>query len=109
HQRERGGEAHHDRDHDEPQHGEAERGAAHGAFPPSSSRATERWRAASSIAFAESIATRRDSSSTYSLFESCVSITSISSTSARRRRGGEARPPCGGTPGSGRSRPAPAA
>src|SRR5207245_3195968 len=84
HQRESRGEAHHDRDHDEPQHGQTERGGAHGPFPPLPSGVTVRWRAASSIAFAESMATRLDSSSTYLLFDSCVSITSISSTSESR-------------------------
>src|SRR5207237_812961 len=80
HQRERGGEAHHDGDHDEPEHGEAEGGIAHGLLCSTALR----WRAASSIACAPSIAMRRDSSSTYSLLPSWVWITSISSTSSSR-------------------------
>src|SRR5207249_2309258 len=93
HEREGSREAHHDRDHDKPQHRQAEYRVAHGFFCSLSlialscttpSSMTLRWRAASSIARADSIAMRRDSSSTYSLWESCVSITSISSTSARR-------------------------
>src|SRR4029453_1896455 len=96
HQGERGGIAHHDRRHDEPQHEQTERRIAH--WRRSSSRTacscttpssrTLRWRAASSMALAPSIAARRDSSSTYWLWPSWVSMTSISSTSASR--GGQA-------------------
>ena len=43
-----------------------------------------RWRAASSMSLARSIAICRDSASTYSLWASCSSITSISATSFNR-------------------------
>src|SRR5258705_4174671 len=93
HERKCSGKAHHDRDHNEPEHGQAEYWIAHGLFCLSSlialscttpSSITLRWRAASSMACAVSIAARRDSSSTYSLWESWVPITSISSTSSKR-------------------------
>src|SRR5207253_4958824 len=74
HQRERRREAHHDRDHDEPEHGEPEGRIAHGFLCSTALRC----RAASSMACAPSIAIRRDSSSTYSLWPSCVWMTSIS-------------------------------
>src|SRR4026207_1456312 len=76
HERERGGKPHHDRDHNEAQHRQTERGIAHDFFCSSSliarscaTRAsmTVRWRAASAAACAVCIAVRRDSSSTYSL------------------------------------------
>src|SRR5262249_60556771 len=79
-EREGGREAHHDRHHDEREHREAERGIAHGFLCSTALR----WRAASSMACAPSIAMRRDSSSTYSLLPSCVWMTSISSTSSSR-------------------------
>src|SRR4029434_191451 len=79
HEREGSRETHHDRDHDEPQHRQAECRIAHDFFCSSSliacswttsSAMTLRCRAASSIACEVSIAARRDSSSTYSLCES---------------------------------------
>src|SRR4029079_12840510 len=80
HEREGGREPHHDHDHDEAQHQEPERGVAHVCRSPP----MPRWRAASSMAFARSIATLRDSSSTYSLCASCSSMTSVSATSLSR-------------------------
>src|SRR5215470_12085221 len=80
HQREGRREPHHDHDHDEAEHQKAQCRIAHFCKSPP----MPRWRAASSISLALSIAILRDSSSTYSLAASCSSVTSISATSGRR-------------------------
>src|SRR6185295_8603986 len=80
HQREGGGEPHHDHDHDEGKHQQPECGVAHVCRSPP----MPRWRALSSISWARAMAILRDSSSTYSLCASCSSTTSISATSLRR-------------------------
>src|SRR6185312_1734665 len=80
HQREGRREAHHDHDDDEAKHRQSKGGIAHVCKSPP----MPRWRATSSISLARSIAILRDSSSTYSLFASCSSMTSISATSLSR-------------------------
>src|SRR4051795_9613597 len=80
HERKRRREAHHDHDHDEAEHQKPECGIAHVLRSPP----IPRWRAVSSISWARRIAILRDSSSTYSLWASCSSTTSISATSLRR-------------------------
>src|SRR5689334_24884925 len=80
HQCEGGREPHHDHDHDEAEHLKPKGRITHDC----NSEPMPRWRAASSIFCARSMASLRSASSTYSLFANCSSITSISAASFRR-------------------------
>src|SRR5262249_49623217 len=75
-----GGEPHYDHNHNEGEHQEPKCRITHVFNSPP----IPRWRAASSILCAFSMAILRDSSSTYSLCASCSSMTSISATSFSR-------------------------